>query len=233
MVRLALAATVSAFVVSGAAQAATIVIDDQPSPSVGVASINEFTVNGAMMADRLRVTASFASGATETVDWIATSIAGGGAFGGLFSLSLLGDTFTQSWSLTNLGDSLLTSLRLGGAGGTETTIFDKTGGLGTDGSRSGRTFEEAPGVDNGDGEVTVTYLNAVSLPGADPVGDVFANLLLDFSAFADGGLAGSFLFRQDSDIAPLPVPLPAAGLMLVAALAGMGALGRRRATVRA
>ncbi len=227
------AAAVSAFIFAGAANAATVVVVNEPDPNAPVASIDEFTVYGDSMADRLRVTATFAGGFSETLTWAAGIPNVGGVSGTNFSLRLPGDTFTATWTLTNLSDSLLTSLLLEGdsAATGEKVIFDKTlPSLGTEGSRSGRTFEEAPslGVDgNGDGTVTVTYLNAVTLPGDPPVGDVFANLLVDFSEFADGGVAGRFLFRQDTDIAP--VPLPAAGLMLFGALAGMGMLGRRKA----
>lgn len=232
MLKLSITAAVAAFFVASSASAATINIVNQPDPNQTVVSIDEFTVFGKDMAGTLRVTAGFAGGSTESVLWAAGVGDAGVANGTGFSLSLPGDSFTKTWTLTNNSQNTITSLLLEGYndGNGKVTIFDKTlPRFGTEGSRSGRTFEEAPSLGaegNGTGTVTVTYLNAVTLPGDPPVGDVFKALLVDFSEFANGGVASTFLFRQDTDLAP--VPLPAAGLLLLGALGGLAALGRRK-----
>lgn len=108
-------------------------------------------------------------------------------------------------------------------------MFDTTfgGQFGTDGSALGRDFTVTGG---GTGlDITATYINAVALTNAAPVGDLFR--LLDIDFFTRGiafGAGRTLTFQADTDnllfagdIRPIPLPttagLGAIGLCLISA----------------
>lgn len=219
-----LAATLT--MLGGAAHAVTVNLVTDDSNVLTTDSLTGFATDGADMVGMV-VTANGSSSAT----WAATGGSSGAANNSDFRVGLGGDSFNTSWSLRVKQGAFLTSLMLDGVPGN--TVFDlstSTAGGSTSGSAAGLNFA-APGS----GTVTATYSNIVALTGDSPVGDIFAKLTLDFTGLAGGGLGrGLYSFTQDTDnastkLVPVnPVPLPAAGWMLLAGLGGIAAMKRRK-----
>lgn len=171
--------------------------------------------------DGMMVTATFASGFSETLAWADTGAGAGGVFGTGWSLVQSGDTFSSPWTYTQAGDSLL-SLAFDSA---PRTVFDTDfgGAFGTPDSFRGTDWSSALG---GALTIDVFYSDAVQIGAGPPVGDIFRSMLVLFR----GGFSGSaFDFMQDTDNAALsdlrPIPLPTGAAL---ATAGLLALGLRR-----
>jgi hypothetical protein len=153
-----------------------------------------------------------------------------------FNLWVLGDTFFSQWNLNIEFDSTnyrLASLAFDGRPGN--TAFDTGfgGNTGTNGSSFGQDFG---GFNPYSGNITATYYNAVSLNGAAPVGDLYANFLL---AFGDGSWAqglrerdNGYNFTLDTDnvrgLTPAAVPEPGSMLLLGTGLIGVASRMRRK-----
>ncbi len=210
----------------------------QNGSPVTVNSLTGLITTGDLMAG-MEVTGVFSNGNTQTCTWAATGVGAGGctagtAAGGSFSLIQSGDTLTNPFSLDNLSASaLLLTLIVNGAPGY--TVFDivATPGL-TPGSNSGlaisgTTLGAAP---NGLG----SYSNMVSV-GANPaLGDLYAQVALDFGLGLAPGVTASFLADTDTIGAPggLPgsmdpgssVPEPVTYLLCGFTLVAMGVIRR-------
>lgn len=213
--------------------AATVNITTINNPVLFTAEVFDFTTTGADMGGMI-VTATFASGATQSAVWGATGAVSGGAFGSMFEVFVDGDTYTSVWSLKNTSAERLVSVFFNGPAGN--TIFDRTEpsngpNFGTENSRRGRDFTYVSGAPNG--VIDVTYSGIIALESDVPVGDIYAFLNVDLNGLAGGGLASgtTLRFRQDTDNAIVPVPVPASFLLFASALGGVGFLARRRKAI--
>jgi hypothetical protein len=222
--------------------ASTVNISTGGSPA-NVPALTGFQTDGNEMVG-MAVTAAFTT-FTETLAWAATGANSGGVSGTGWSISVVGDTFNaNAWSVQFDGGLLLTSLAFDGPSGL--TVFDRTEpNQGTPGSAQGRDYS-----DNLPTSIiaNVTYSNAVGVGGATPVGDLWNNLLIDYSASLGGGVGGaatfsssctdcpppmiSFEFSQDTDTVAV-VPIPAAAWLFGSALVGMSGLARRKKATKA
>ncbi len=225
---------------SGVSQAAAIHVFDT-SNTVNIPGLTGFATTGAMM-NGMRVTATFSGGFSETLSWAATGAASGGVTGTGWSLTQTGDTFVGvdsavqgRWSFSfapGVAALNLESLLLEGANGF--TVFDvdvygsdcdyAPAGVDescSDGSARGSRFRFL-----GNESATVTYSDALGLAGADPRGDIFHNMLIDFG---QGGIRTDFRFDQDTDNDSRrnQVPLPGTLALVGLGLFGLGAFRRR------
>ena len=212
---------------------AAVVVTLEPGTQQWASSLDAFGTDGADMAG-IEVTAFFAGGSSETVTWAATGATSGGVTGSMFSLSLDGDShgyYDNSWILSNLDPSLaMTGLVINaGVGGNtfdvaldNNGVFVPSGGgvnssysEGTPDSNYGWTFEVTSNPTNVD--IDATYINTLGIGAANPVGDLYTVLDLQFTNL--GGLsAGSQLqFIADTDNALgmiNAVPEPSAMILL-------------------
>jgi len=205
--------------------AAVVVINKDATTVDSIPGLTTFQTFGDMMTG-MSVTATFTDAGPLTAIWGATGPGAGGAFDAGWSLVESGDTFSSAWTFSFLSDTLgmLTSLVLDGTPGL--TVFDTTEpNTGTDGSAQGLDF-----VFSGtpDFDVTATYSNIVAIGAADPVGDIFHILSIDFGE--NGPRTGSFAFLQDTDNdSRLQTPEPGVLGLIGLALIGLGCAraGRR------
>lgn len=212
------------------ARSATIVQDNSLTDTIpGVAT---FTTYGSDMAG-MSVTATFAGGFSQTLDWATTGAQTGGVSGTGWSLSVSGDTFSNNaWSFANSrmlmtgGQDALTTLVLDGAPGF--TLFDILAtSVGTPGSALGKPF--ASSLTN-DSSVVATYSHEVAVGANAPVGDLYHLMTVDFTGITGGGATGNFTFSQDTDndVRRFPVPEPATLAIFAFGLAGLGFMLRRQ-----
>lgn len=209
----------------GQANAALSYVYDDSSP-VDVPGISTFDTHGSMMAG-MRVTATFSTGGSETLEWTTTGVDSGGVSGNGWSLGLTGDSYSSNWNFSFLQASApltLTRLVLDGAPGF--TVFDLwlDGETGTPNSEAGRNFEFLLSSYN----VTATYSKPVGVAGLPPYDDGFGSgpdlwqvLTVDFGS----GISANFSFRQDTDNR---IPEPGALALLGAGLLGLGFSRRRK-----
>jgi hypothetical protein len=216
--------------------ASTVNISTGGSPA-NVPALTGFATDGNEMVG-MSVTAAFTT-FTETLAWAATGGDSGGVSGTGWSISVVGDTFTDNaWNVSFAGSLVLQSLAFDGPSGL--TVFDRTDpNEGTPGSARGKDYS-----DNLPASIiaNVTYSNAVGVGGNQPVGDLWNNLVIDYSTAAGGPGIGNlasakcsncgppefeFKFSQDTDTVSV-VPIPAAAWLFGSALVGMSGLARRK-----
>lgn len=219
----------------GAAEAATVTIQTMAtSPYQTVYGIREDTTTRGSDLIGALVHAIYADGTEEDLTFeevgnnVTSKVVGSG-----FDLSFtLGGNLTRG-PLRLLASSAIASLEffLAPVG----SVFDIAGGnlINTPGSKVGFPFQILSGNDGLVGDITATYSGIVNLAGSDAYGDLYTNMLVDFSGLEGGGFLGEMVFRTDldtlhdtSDLAP--VPLPAGLPLLIAGLGGLGLVGRRR-----
>lgn len=209
----------------------TIVVD--PNPPVSATSISS-QVTGADLAGLVMTATYNTPGAPTAVTsvWMPTGPNSGAAGNFAVSVSVTGnagDPFAWQYSSTFL--SPLVSLVFDGSAAG--IYFDRAhAGPGTPGSGPGADITFSPlspaGVEN---QVVVTYAGAVSVNGAPPQNDLYAQLRISFAAIPLGGLVPQgFTFTQPVDRTVTPEPASFRLLLLagvaVLAFAGLGTLHR-------
>lgn len=235
------AVSFAALLTAPAAHATTVTIETGGSAAYETDAFTGFATNAARMAgmrvtgrtDARRYGADF-----EITGTGRTSV--GNAVTRAFTLSQTGNTYAAgTWSIIVAAGERLTELKIDGAPGQ--TIFDiDLSGPSTAGSSDGLPFTPVGAMAGLNGSITATYSGSVAITGTDALGDSFTRMMLDFSDLDGGGLGeGIWSFSQDTDnaspraplqlVTPVPVPLPAGGLLLVAALGGLGLMRRRKA----
>jgi hypothetical protein len=223
-----LAALLVGAALGSGAHAALILTD--PTHTSRIAGIDGTT----HMLAGLAVTMTFASGLSESVP-LATSGGAWGAAGTGWRLDVSGDTFDALWSVTHRTGSRLVAMALDGGGGG--AVFDRTdesgfAGQGTPLSLSGQDFfaflpPQLAGV------VRATYSWQVAVGDADPIGDLWHRLVVDFSGIEGGGVpsGAAFEFIQDTDDVRAPhatlAEPPTLGLVAIALLPAWRRMQRR------
>lgn len=215
-----------AFVVTLPTGAATISYFEG-GVATAIPGLTGFMTTGADM-DGLQVTACFSVLGCETRAWADTGATSGGVNGTGWGLSVTGDTFAvDAWSMAIAAGGAagqLVSLLLDGRG-SAFTIFDRTfGGVdGTPGSEAGRDWNTTL---NGGTFVNVTYLDPTNITGNPAVGDLFQQVLVEFTQ--NSGPRTSFLFSQDTDNDSRRTVAEPGSLALLGIAAMALALARRR-----
>jgi hypothetical protein len=224
---MALAGLATGLLAVGQAQAAVTYVTDTNN-TVSIPGLTGFTTDGSQMSGML-VTAVFGN-TSQALSWATTGAESGGVTGTGWSLTQSGNTY-GSWgnywnfSFTSTTHALpLTQLILNGSFGL--TVFDRTppasGDWGTPGSAQGWDLE----FFDPDTVATVTYSDQVAIGAADPLGDLWHTLTIDFGP---NGISQNFAFLQDTDNdSRYGVPEPATLGLLGLALAGLGWSRRNR-----
>lgn len=191
--------------------AETILVNPNP---IATANAISSEVNGADLAG-LNVTATFGEASGPLVfpmTWAATGPGSGAASASTanhlnLSISVAGNAGASlAWQYTSNLLGPLLSLELDGTNAG--IYFDRAhSGAGTPGSGPGADIAFAPLFPSGSSGIVATYSGAVSLDGAPPDNDLYANLLIDFPANFP---PQDFAFTQpvDRNVVPEPVLWP-------------------------
>jgi len=195
----------------------------------------------------------YADGSVYDGSWVKLATGYGGLTNNKIYLQA-GNTSSLSypWLLYNPTSLSIRSVSLDGQPGS--TVFDVAfpfgafGGfsyVGTLGTSTGKEFELRSLYAIYDG-ISITYSDAVAITGADPLGDVFRRMKIEFAANRLLGPQGFIEFNQDTDnlafgsrLAPVkdsPSTVPDGGPTLSlfgAGVLGLAAFARRRASYRA
>lgn len=224
---MALAGLATGLLAVGQAQAAVTYATDT-SNTASIPGLTGFTTDGSQMSG-MKVTAVFGD-ASQTLSWATTGAESGGVTGAVWSLALSGNTYGGNGNYWNFSFTptthaiTLTRLILNGSFGL--TVFDRTppdsGDWGTPGSAQGWDVEFSdPAI-----VATATYSDQVAIGAADPLGDLWHTLTIDFGP---NGISQNFAFLQDTDNdSRYGVPEPATLGLLGLALAGLGWSRRNR-----
>ena len=219
--RLATALAVSAFAV-GTAHAAAI-IKDNTIVNV-IPGLTGFATTGAQMTG-LKVTATFSSGFTQTLDWATTGATSGGVTGTNWGLSLANDSFTTAWVFTLTPGTFGSLLSMVLDGTDALTVFDTTNpSFGTPDSAQGMDFDIVGNAALNAASIA-TYTKVVAVSPNGFVGDLYQTLRV---TFGPNGTTTGFSFMQDTDNdARFGTPEPGTLALVGLALAAAGALRRK------
>lgn len=210
---------------------AAVIINYDIGTGHSTSEISGFSTYGDDM-DGMSVTAFFSDSSSQTLSWADTGSNSGGVTGIGWSLSLSGNSWNSNWVLNNNSSLGVIGLILNGATGD--TMFDIAWSPfpGSIGSSAGREFSVSSVPAYLD--ITATYTDIVSIGSADPVGDLYASLLLDFTNI--GGLHSgdglTWLADTDNsvlegDVVVTAVPEPSILVLLSVGLFSLGFAYRR------
>ena len=190
-------------------------LDENPHETVN--GIRADTTSRGVDLDGATVTARYADGTTEVLEWKALDpYTNGGATGTDIKMS-----FGFDWhqlSVTKPLASLEFDLQ------PASSVFDTTVDHeqnSTPTSLDGYSFTLAPESQELTGDLTVTYSGIVNLAGSPAVGDLYTTMVIDFSKLPGGGLVGDLRWNSDidtmqnsGDLVPCGVPCIVRGTLI-------------------
>jgi hypothetical protein len=236
-VKVGAASAAAAILSLSAAQATTVTVDlSATNAQETVFGIDpDSNTRGNDMAG-MGVTVTYADNSVETLTWAALNMFNtGGVSSTDFDLRAVDATFSGNFLLDT--GRAISSILLQSAGGN--AVFDAVSSIATGPGSTENTLRGSPfsivAGDMLDGVIAATYSGIVNVAGDDAQGDIYTDLLIDFTGLDAGAFTGAFEFAADmdslfeaGDLTPVgvsAVPLPA-GLPLL--LTGFGAFGLMR-----
>ncbi|MEM7478525.1 MAG: hypothetical protein AAF483_26380, partial [Planctomycetota bacterium] len=183
------------------------ILDEEFGQQYSTSTLATFGTHGAIMAG-MSVEVTYADATTETQIWTTTGTETGGAFGSSWQITQgPGSTWSNSFNFTTTSSTAIVAINLHGAPGN--TVFDRQfGGAGTSTSANGKDIFESLTNISASQDVLATYYDAVGLLDADPVGDLFAGLRIEFETGLVFGDAFAFITDTDTGQTNLQTPEP-------------------------